>query len=149
MAKNVEVATNGFTQSSAESFFERLRKAGVKKVVDVRLHNTSQLAGFAKVDDLTYFLEAIGGIAYEHAPLLAPTEPMFKAYKKDKGDWGVFRGRFLDLMSERQIEKHLQPKALEGACLLCSEASPEHCHRLLVCEYLNAKWRGGLRVSHL
>ena len=149
MANNPEAATIGFTQSSAESFFERLRKAGVRKVVDVRLHNTSQLAGFAKADDLAYFLKAIGKIAYEHAPLLAPTEPMFKAHKRDRGDWGVFRGRFLDLMTERQIEKHFRPQVFEGACLLCSEAAPEHCHRLLVCEYLNAKWGGALRVSHL
>jgi hypothetical protein len=88
------VATIGFTQSSAERFFDRLLSAGVKKVVDVRLHNTSQLAGFAKADDLAYFLNRIGGIAYVHEPLLAPTDAMFKAYKKDKGGVGGLRDAF-------------------------------------------------------
>jgi uncharacterized protein (DUF488 family) len=123
--------------------------AGVKKVVDVRLHNTSQLAGFAKADDLAYFLNRIGGIAYVHEPLLAPTDAMFKVYKKDKGEWAAYETRFLDLMAERQIENRLKPELLDGACLLCSEAKPHHCHRRLVCEYLNDKWDGALTVQHL
>ncbi len=90
----VNIATIGFTQTAAEDFFERLRKAGVKKIIDVRLHNTSQLAGFAKVDDLAYFLKTIGGIEYAHQPLLAPTDTMLKAYKKGKGDWGVYENSF-------------------------------------------------------
>ena len=148
MAK-ASVATIGFTQTSAERFFERLVSAGVKKVVDVRLHNTSQLAGFAKADDLAYFLNRIGGIAYVHEPLLAPTDAMFKAYKKDKGEWATYETRFLDLMAERGIEHRLKPELLDGACLLCSEAKPHHCHRRLVCEYLNDKWDGALTVRHL
>jgi uncharacterized protein (DUF488 family) len=145
----VDVSTIGFTKSNAESFFERLLNAGVKKVVDVRLHNTSQLAGFAKADDLGYFLKKIGGIQYVHQPLLAPTDNILKAYKKEKGDWGVYQGRFLDLMAERKIEQRLKPEMLEGACLLCSEATPHHCHRRLVCEYLNDKWGESLKVRHL
>ena len=148
MAK-ASVATIGFTQTSAERFFDRLVSAGVKKVVDVRLHNTSQLAGFAKADDLAYFLNRIGGIAYVHEPLLAPTDAMFKVYKKDKGEWAAYETRFLDLMAERQIENRLKPELLDGACLLCSEAKPHHCHRRLVCEYLNDKWDGALTVQHL
>ena len=148
MAK-ASVATIGFTQTSAERFFDRLLSAGVKKVVDVRLHNTSQLAGFAKADDLAYFLNRIGGIAYVHEPLLAPTDAMFKVYKKDKGEWAAYETRFLDLMAERQIENRLKPELLDGACLLCSEAKPHHCHRRLVCEYLNDKWDGALTVQHL
>lgn len=148
MAK-ASVATIGFTQTSAERFFDRLVSAGVKKVVDVRLHNTSQLAGFAKADDLAYFLKRIGGIAYVHEPLLAPTDAMFKAYKKDKGEWAAYETRFLDLMAERGIEHRLEPKLLDGACLLCSEAKPHYCHRRLVCEYLNDKWDGALTVRHL
>ncbi|RWG01076.1 DUF488 domain-containing protein [Mesorhizobium sp.] len=146
---HVNVATIGFTKSNAEDFFERLLNAGVKKVVDVRLHNTSQLAGFAKADDLAYFLKKIGGIQYVHQPLLAPTDNMLKAYKKDKGDWSVYQGRFLQLMEERRIEERLKPEMLEGACLLCSEATPHHCHRRLVCEYLNEKWGSPLKVRHL
>ena len=144
-----DVCTIGFTQTTAKGFFERLRAAQVRAVVDVRLHNTSQLAGFAKADDLAYFLQAIGGIEYRHEPLLAPSDDMFKAFKKDKGDWRVFEGRFLDLMAERQVETRLKPQMFAGACLLCSEATPHHCHRRLVCEYLNRKWDGQLRVRHL
>jgi uncharacterized protein (DUF488 family) len=143
------VSTIGFTKTTAKEFFERLLNAGVKKVVDVRLHNTSQLAGFAKADDLAYFLNKIGGIQYVHQPLLAPTDPMLKAYKKEKGDWRAYEERFLGLMSERQIEKRFTPETFDGACLLCSEATPHHCHRRLVCEYLNEKWEGALKVSHL
>jgi uncharacterized protein (DUF488 family) len=145
----VRVATIGFTQTTAEGFFDRLLKSDVKKVVDVRLHNTSQLAGFAKADDLAYFLKRIGGIQYVHQPLLAPTDAMLKAFKKEKGDWGVYQGRFLALMAERQIEKRFKPEMFDGACLLCSEATPHHCHRRLVCEYLNEKWDGALAVQHL
>jgi uncharacterized protein (DUF488 family) len=143
------VSTIGFTKTTAEGFFERLSNAGVKKVVDVRLHNTSQLAGFAKADDLAYFLKKIGGIQYVHQPLLAPTDPMLKAYKKEKGDWGEYEKRFLALMSERQIENRFKPEMLDGACLLCSEATPHHCHRRLVCEYLNERWDGALEVHDL
>lgn len=143
------VTTIGFTKTNAEGFFERLIGAGVKKVVDVRLHNTSQLAGFAKADDLSYFLRKLGGIQYVHQPLLAPTDTILKAFKKDKGDWSVYEDRFLGLMQERKIEARLKPEMLEGACLLCSEATPHHCHRRLVVEYLNSKWGETLAVKHL
>jgi uncharacterized protein (DUF488 family) len=141
------VSTIGFTKTTAEDFFERLLHAGVKRIVDVRLHNTSQLAGFAKADDLAYLLKKIGGIQYVHHPLLAPTDPMLKAYKKENGDWRAYEERFLALMSERQ--DRFKPEMFDGACLLCSEATPHHCHRRLVCEYLNGKWDGALDVHHL
>lgn len=148
MAK-AEVSTIGFTKTTAEGFFERLLNAGVQKIVDVRLHNTSQLAGFAKADDLAYFLRRIGNIDYVHQPLLAPTDVMLKGYKKQKGDWREYEDRFLALMSERRIEDRFKPAMFDGACLLCSEATPHHCHRRLVCEYLNEKWDGALVVRHL
>ncbi len=141
--------TIGFTQTTAEGFFNRLIDAGVKKVIDVRLSNSSQLAGFAKSADLAYFLGRIGGIDYVHEPLLAPTEPLMKSFKKEKGDWGVFQRQFLSLMAERKIEQRLKPKLFEGACLLCSEPTAHDCHRRLVCEYLNEKWDGALSVRHL
>jgi uncharacterized protein (DUF488 family) len=143
------VTTIGFTKSNAESFFERLLRAGVRMVIDVRLHNTSQLAGFAKADDLAYFLRKIGGIGYLHHALLAPTDDILKAYKKEKGDWTVYEDRFLGLMRERKIETRLKPEVFENACLLCSEATPHHCHRRLVVEYLNEKWGNALAVKHL
>ncbi len=143
------IATIGFTKTNAEGFFERLLQSGVKKVVDVRLHNTSQLAGFAKADDLAYFLKKIGGIQYTHQPILAPTDPMLKAFKKEKGEWKPYENQFLDLMKERKIETRFKPEMFEGTCLLCSEATPHHCHRRLVIEYLNDKWGGTLAVRHL
>ena len=121
----------------------------VKKVVDVRLHNTSQLSGFAKADDLAYLLKKIGDIQYVHQPLLAPTDDMLKDYRKRKNDWGVYERYFLALMAERQTENRLEPEMFDGACLLCSEATPHQCHRRLVCEYLNKKWGEVLAVRHL
>jgi uncharacterized protein (DUF488 family) len=147
--QNIDVTTIGFTKTSAPRFFERIKTAGVGKVVDVRLRNTSQLAGFAKADDLPYFLKEICGVDYVHQPLLAPTNDILKAYKRDKGGWGLYQNRFMSLMTKRQIEKRLQLRAFQGACLLCSEATPHHCHRRLVCEYLNEKWGGVLKVRHL
>lgn len=144
-----DVATIGFTQTTARAFFERLRVAEVRSVIDVRLHNTSQLAGFAKAEDLAYFLQTIGGMSYRHEPLLAPSDDILKAFKKQKGDWRLYERQFLDLMAERQIETRLAPALFDGACLLCSEATPHHCHRRLVCEYLNVKWDGRLKVRHL
>jgi uncharacterized protein (DUF488 family) len=147
--KDINVATIGFTKTSASNFFERLRRSNVKKVFDVRLHNTSQLSGFAKADDLSYFLRELCNAEYVHQPLLAPTDDMLKAFKRDKGDWSIYQRKFLDLMSERKIESRLSPADFDGACLLCSEATPHHCHRRLVCEYLNEHWNKSLNVKHL
>jgi uncharacterized protein (DUF488 family) len=149
MVDSVDVTTIGFTKTTAERFFARIKSAGVKKVVDVRLHNTSQLSGFAKADDLSYFLKEICGADYVHQPLLAPTDDILKAFKRDKGDWGVYQRVFLDLMGQRKIEERLRPDMFQGSCLLCSEDTPHHCHRRLVCEYLNGKWGGALNVRHL
>jgi uncharacterized protein (DUF488 family) len=146
---DIDISTIGFTKTSASRFFERIKKAGVTKVVDVRLHNTSQLAGFAKAEDLAYFLKEICQVPYVHEPRLAPTDDILKAYKRDKGDWNLYQNQFMKLMAERKIENRLQPAELQGACLLCSEATPHHCHRRLVCDYLNEKWAGGLKVRHL
>src|ERR1700744_6116667 len=115
----VKLATIGFTKSNAEHFFERLLKGGVKKLIDVRLHNTSQLAGFAKADDLTYFLKEICGAQYVHQPLLAPTDDILKAFKRDKGDWSVYENSFMRLMEQREIENRLKLDMFEGGCLLC------------------------------
>lgn len=142
------VFTIGFTKTTAENFFTRIQKANVRKVLDVRLNNVSQLAGFAKKDDLRYFLKAIGGIDYAHEPKLAPTQEMLDAYKKDGGDWSDYEKRFLALMAERRIEDTVTRSVLDGACLLCSENTPKHCHRRLVVEYLQKKW-GGIEVAHL
>lgn len=146
---SIDLATIGFTRTTASGFFDRLKSAGVKKVIDVRLHNTSQLAGFAKADDLAYFLQVICGVQYDHQPLLAPTDDILKTFKRDKGDWNIYENSFMKLMEQRKIEDRLKPEIFHGACLLCSENKPHHCHRRLVCEYLNAKWNGILKVRHL
>lgn len=145
----IPVTTIGFTKSTAEHFFTRIRDAGVRTVVDIRLNNSSQLAGFAKADDLGYFLKHLCGAEYQPQPMLAPTDEIMKAFKRDKGDWGSFRDAFLGLMTERQVETRLSPRMLEAACLLCSEDKPHHCHRALVCEYLNGRWGGTLSVRHI
>ncbi|MGV1791595.1 DUF488 domain-containing protein [Rhizobium sp. A37_96] len=147
--EKIDIATIGFTKTTASRFFERVKHAGIKKVIDVRLHNTSQLAGFAKADDLAYFLKEICGVDYVHQPLLAPTDDILKAYKRDKGDWTIYETSFMRLMAQRKIEERLKAEMFRGGCLLCSEDKPHHCHRRLVCEYLNGKWDGALRVQHL
>ena len=144
----IELFTIGFTQKTARAFFTCLKDAGVRRVVDVRLNNNSQLAGFSKKEDLAYFLSVIGGIEYVHLPELAPTQDILDAYKKHKGDWGIYEKQFLDLMARRQVEKTVRPDLLHHGCLLCSEHLPHHCHRRLVAEYLNAKW-GGIKTKHL
>lgn len=142
------VYTIGFTKKTAAEFFELLRKSGTKRIVDVRLNNVSQLAGFSKRDDLKFFLKELCGIDYVHEPMLAPTKDILDAYKKHKGDWGVYEPAFLELMRKREIEKRLDPELVKGGCLLCSEDKPHHCHRRLVCEYLSRHW-GGLEINHL
>lgn len=142
------VCTVGFTKTSAEQFFEKLRAARVQRVIDVRLNNSSQLAGFSKRDDLRYFLEKILGIEYLHEPLLAPTQPMLDAYKKTKGAWPDYERAFLELMAERKVEDKLSRDLLADGCLMCSEDTPHHCHRRLVAEYLQQRW-GELRIEHL
>jgi uncharacterized protein (DUF488 family) len=144
----VKLFTIGFTQKSAESFFGRLLEAGVRKVVDVRLNNVSQLAGFAKRDDLRFFLKAIGGMEYVHKPEMAPTAEILGFYRKNGADWEVYERRFLELVSGRQIEKLLSKEEAHMACLLCSENKPDRCHRRLVAEYLGEKW-GSLEIVHL
>lgn len=144
----MKVYTIGFTKTSAESFFARLQKAGVMRVLDVRLNNVSQLAGFAKKNDLRYFLKVICGIDYAHRPELAPTQEMLDTYKKKGGHWAEYEKRFLDLMASRRVEETVPRAVIEGACLLCSEDKPHHCHRRLVAEYLQNKW-GDLEILHL
>ncbi|MGL5881459.1 MAG: DUF488 family protein [Xenococcaceae cyanobacterium] len=148
MGKKINLFTIGFTQKSAEIFFKTIINAGVKRIVDTRLKNVSQLAGFAKRSDLEYFLKKIAGIEYVHLLDLAPTKDILDEYKKNKGDWHVYEENFLQLISQRQIEKIVSPELLESSCLLCSEAKPHHCHRRLVAEYLNNKW-GNINISHL
>jgi uncharacterized protein (DUF488 family) len=144
----MKILTIGFTKKSAETFFTRLMNAEVRRLVDVRLNNVSQLAGFTKRDDLRYFTKAICNIDYVHLPDLAPTKDMLDAYKKHKGEWAAYEEQFLDLMRSRRVEQKTSPEMLDGACLLCSEEKPHHCHRRLVAEYLKEKW-GNVEIEHI
>lgn len=144
----MNIFTIGFTKKAAEEFFETLRTSGAKRLVDVRLNNVSQLAGFAKRQDLAYFLRSICGIDYVHLPLLAPTQDILVQYKKHKGDWEIYQRQFLDLIKDRQIERAVSRDVVAESCLLCSEDKPDHCHRRLVAEYLKEHW-GDVEIRHL
>lgn len=145
----MEIYTIGFTKTKAGEFFGKLKRAGVKRLVDVRLNNVSQLAGFAKRDDLRYFLEAICGAEYVHEPLLAPTQELLDAYKKNGGSWADYEREFLELIADRRIEERIGRELFSvPTVLLCSEPTAEHCHRRLVLEYLESKW-GDLEIVHL
>jgi uncharacterized protein (DUF488 family) len=146
----MEVYTTGFTKKTADQFFGLLKLVGIKRLVDVRLNNSSQLAGFTKKEDLPFFLKEICGIEYIHEPLLAPTQEMLDVYKKRKGSWSDYEQRFLALMQERSIEEKIQPALFEvPTVLLCSEATAEHCHRRLALEYLRDKWGERIEIVHL
>lgn len=145
----MEIYTIGFTKRRAADFFGALKDAGIKRLLDVRLNNSSQLAGFTKRDDLPFFLRAICDAEYLHEPLLAPTQEMLDAYKKHKGNWADYERSFLTLMAERRVEERIDPALFAvPTALLCSETSARHCHRRLVCEYLAAKW-GHISPVHL
>jgi uncharacterized protein (DUF488 family) len=144
----ITIFTIGFTGHSAEEFFGKLQRAGVKTLFDVRLNNVSQLAGFAKKADLKYFLNAIAGIGYVHEKSLAPTKDILDGYKKGNMSWADYEEKFNRLLTERHPETELAPSDLDGGCLLCSEHEHQHCHRRLVTEHLQAKW-GAVKVVHL
>ena len=148
MSAPMIIHTIGFTQKSAEKFFGALVAAGVKTVIDTRLHNTSQLSGFAKQDDLRFFLAEIGSIEYQPEPLLAPTDDILGRYKKKAITWDQYEDAYLDLIRGRRVESKLNSTTLNNACLLCSEAKPHHCHRRLAAEYLRDHWRD-VQIHHI
>jgi uncharacterized protein (DUF488 family) len=145
----MEIATVGFAGHSAESFFSRLKVAGIEQIIDVRLNNISQLAGFAKRDDLRFFLNELCGASYTHELQLAPTESILKDYRKGIISWEQYRDGFLTLMRDRRVEQQLSQELFSTrSALLCSEHTPEKCHRRLVVEYLELHW-GPIEVLHL
>jgi len=145
----MEIYSIGFTKKSASEFFSSLKKHRIERLLDVRLNNTSQLAGFTKKDDLAYFLGEICGAIYEHEPLLAPTQHIFDEFKKRKGSWEAYSEAYLLLIRSRKIEAALSKESFQKkTVLLCSEATAEHCHRRLALEYLQKEW-GGVTIIHL
>lgn len=145
----MNIYTIGFTQKNAETFFGFLKSENISTLIDVRLNNVSQLAGFAKKDDLKYFLSELCDANYIHIPDLAPTKDILNAYKKGSISWNVYEDKFLNLMSKRGIERIIKPELLNNGCLLCSEHEPHFCHRRLVVDYLNYHSNLDLKVKHL
>lgn len=144
----MKLYTIGFTKKSAAQFFGLLRSAGATSIVDTRLNNVSQLAGFTKREDLAFFAREICGVSYRHELSLAPTDELLRAYKKGALPWPEYESAYLRLMQTRQVDKNLTPEGLSNAVLMCSEATPERCHRRLAAEYLKRAW-GDLEIVHL
>ena len=132
----IKLFTIGFTEKSAEEFFGLLTNAGVKKILDARLNNVSQLAGFAKGRDLKYFSKKIANAEYEHDKNLAPTKELFKKYRDNIISWQEYETEYRGILERRGISNKINMEKLDGTCLLCSEHKPDKCHRRLLAEYL-------------
>jgi len=145
----MKIFTIGFTQKSAEQFFLLIRENKVKRIIDTRLNITSQLSGFAKKNDLVFFLKELCQTDYVHAPDLTPTKTMLDAYKKKIITWESYADKFTNLMAQRNIERTIDKSLLDKGCLLCSEHLPHQCHRRLVAEYLSLHWDENINIVHL
>jgi uncharacterized protein (DUF488 family) len=145
----VEIYTIGFAKKSAQEFFDSLKKAGINRLIDIRLNNSSQLAGFTKTDDLEFFLKELCGAEYIYKPILAPTKEILDGYKKKTIKWEEYEQRFMKLMAERKVEDIIDKSLFDvPTVLLCSEPKPDRCHRRLVAEYLKDKW-SNIKIIHL
>lgn len=138
----------GFTKKSAHEFFSLLKNSGVKTLLDIRLNTSSQLAGFAKKEDLSFFLAEICQCMYRQLPQFAPTKEILNGYHEKKITWPEYEVLFKQLLKERHPEKTITPCELDNACLLCAEPTPEKCHRRLVAEYLK-KCFPEIEIKHL
>ena len=141
------IFTIGYAGKNARQFFSILKRAGIRKVIDVRLYNTSQLAGFTKKQDIEYFLQAIVGAEYIHMPIMAPTKKLLGDYKKGLISWQQYETQFKSIIAQRQIEKHIMLQDMNMTCFLCSEATADNCHRRLVAEYLAGLWPN-ISITH-
>jgi uncharacterized protein (DUF488 family) len=144
----IKLYTIGFTGKPAEKFFSLLKNAGVKKIVDTRINNVSQLAGFAKGSDLKFFAREIANISYEHDIDLAPTKELLAKYRNKELDWKQYEIEYLDLLDSRKIAQKIDIEKLHEHCLLCSEHTPEKCHRRLLAEYLK-NVKNEIEIIHL
>ncbi len=145
---DINIYTIGFTQKSAEDFFNLLISNHIKKLVDIRLNNSSQLAGFTKGRDLKYFLSVIGNIEYIHAPEYAPSKELLNDYKQKRIEWSIYENRYNELLSQRQVISSIDFADFHNACLLCSESTAEYCHRRLFVEYLKIH-HSTIKIKHL
>lgn len=144
----IKLYTIGFTGKPAEKFFSLLKNSGVKRLVDTRINNVSQLSGFAKGADLKFFAKEIANISYEHNMDLAPTKELLEKYRKKKIDWQQYEIEYLNLLDMRKIGQKIELEKLHENCLLCSEHTPEKCHRRLLAEYLK-NIKNEIEIIHL
>lgn len=149
MTDKSNLFTIGFTQKSAERFFGLLETNSIRTLIDTRLNNTGQLAGFSKRDDLKYFCRTILSVEYVHWLESAPEEAMLSAYKKKEISWADYASEYLSLLEKRKVESSMSLVSGGDACLLCSEAKPHFCHRSLLADYLNKKSGSVITVQHL
>lgn len=136
----MKLYTIGFTKKSAETFFETLKANDVRTVLDIRLKNNTQFAGFTKRDDLPYLLQKIGGIGYRHWIEAAPTADLLKRYQDEEITWGTYKKEYNRLIKARNVAEGVTAAELDRACLLCAEPTAERCHRRLLAEHLAAKF---------
>jgi uncharacterized protein (DUF488 family) len=140
----------GFTSTTAENFFNRLKQAGVRKVIDTRLWPDAQLSGFAKRKDLGFFLKNLAEADYEHNPVLAPSEDILRDYKDKKINWSEYERRYIDLLKFRRVAEILHPSDLDHSAFLCAECTADFCHRRLLVEYLQKSWPdSSIVIKHL
>jgi uncharacterized protein (DUF488 family) len=144
----IKLYTIGFTGKSAESFFNLLRNNNVKCIIDTRINNVSQLAGFAKSADLAFFAKEIGNINYKHIVEFAPTKELLSRYRDKKLSWAEYEVEYLNLLDMRRVSQKTNIEELNESCLLCSEHTPEKCHRRLLAEYFR-RVRGEVQILHL
>lgn len=145
----ISLYTIGFTKKSAELFFELLKKNGVKQLIDVRISNGSQLAGFAKGKDLAYFVKQICGINYTHITDFAPTKDLLDRWHKESITWEEYIAEYIAMLKNRDIIKKFGVKQFDGACFLCSEETPEMCHRRLLTEYMQNNSPEEVKIIHI
>ncbi len=144
----IKLFTIGFTNKTAQEFFELLKKNEVATIIDTRINNTSQLSGFAKGNDLAFFAKEIGNIGYLHKINFAPTKELLGNYRKGIITWEEYEIEYLNLLDIRKVGDKIHIEDLHENCLLCSEHTPEKCHRRLLAEYLKARFNQ-VEITHL
>ena len=145
----ITLFTIGFTKKSAEHFFNLLRNNGVKQLVDIRISNSSQLAGFAKGKDLEFFVKEICHIPYRHIADFAPSKELLDQWHKQEVTWKEYEKIYIQLLKDRDILRKYGIKAFDSSCFLCSEDTPEQCHRRLLAEYLQEHSSEQVKIIHL
>ena len=145
----ITLYTIGFTKKSAEQFFNLLRDNNVMQLIDVRISNSSQLAGFAKGKDLEFFVKEICHIPYKHITDFAPSKELLDQWHKQEVTWEEYVKVYTDLLKDRDVLRKYGVKSFDGSCFLCSEDTPEQCHRRLLAEYFKKHSADPVKIVHL